>query len=77
MDKEAMIQNFKNQLETLNPILKSYERIHRVILLKEPWTVENNKLTPTLKLKRAIIEKEFHTRIEPWYESKDVVVFEV
>jgi long-chain acyl-CoA synthetase len=77
MDKEAMIQNFKNQLETLNPILKAYERIHRVIILKEPWTVENNKLTPTLKLKRAIIEKEFHSRIEPWYESKDVVVFEV
>jgi long-chain acyl-CoA synthetase len=76
MSSDDIYRNFKVQLETLNPVLKAFERIHRIIVLKEPWTVENNKLTPTLKLKRAIIEKEFHSRLEPWYESKDLVVFE-
>ncbi len=76
MSRDEIISAFNSQLNTLNPVLKPYERIEKVILLKEPWSVENNKLTPTLKLKRSIIEAEFHGRINGWFESKEKVIFE-
>jgi long-chain acyl-CoA synthetase len=63
-------------LEALNPTLKSYEKIKKIVLLKDLWTVENNKMTPTMKIKRNIIEKEFETKYEQWYEESETVIFE-
>ena len=70
LDRLHLIENLKEHLMRLNPTLKSYERIQKIVVLKEPWTVENNKLTPTMKIKRNIIEKEFESKIEPWYEQR-------
>ena len=76
LNKDEIAAGFMSQLESLNPVLKPYERIQKVIILKEPWTVENNKLTPTLKLKRSFIEAEFNSRMMPWFESKEQIIFE-
>ncbi len=63
-------------LNTLNPRLKTYERVQKIIILKNAWTVENNKLTPTLKIKRNIIEKEYSSQFEAWYNANDTIVWE-
>ena len=63
-------------MKDLNPRLKSYEKVQRLVILRESWTVENNKMTPTLKIKRNIIEKEFAPKLDGWYDSKDVLVWE-
>lgn len=76
MDKASLKQNLSEQLTNLNPILKNYERIKKIVLLKDSWTVENNKLTPTMKIKRNIIEKEFENRYEMWYEHADEIIEE-
>ena len=47
----------------------SYARVRRVILLREPWSVENGLLTPTLKLKRHRISARFEARIEKAYSG--------
>lgn len=41
----------------------------QVTLLKDPWTIENGFLTPTLKLKRRIIARAFFDQIEAMYEA--------
>lgn len=46
-----------------------YARVRRVIISDEPWTVENGLLTPTLKLKRRMIERMYAERIESLYAS--------
>ena len=46
-----------------------YARVHRVLLLRDPWTIENGLLTPTLKLKRAIVAQQFAAQIEELYEG--------
>ena len=47
----------------------SYARVRRVILLREPWTVENGLLTPTLKLKRYRIGERFQESLEKAYSG--------
>jgi long-subunit acyl-CoA synthetase (AMP-forming) len=37
-----------------------------MIVLKEEWTIENNSLTPKLKIKRPIIEQKYLALFEIW-----------
>ena len=75
-DKQVVKESLEETLKDVNPRLKSYERVQRIIILREPWTVDNNKMTPTLKIKRNIIEKEFTPKLDAWYDKKDLVVWE-
>ena len=46
-----------------------YAKVRRVILTREPWTVDNGLLTPTLKVKRARVLELFAEEIEALYGS--------
>jgi long-chain acyl-CoA synthetase len=46
-----------------------YAKVHRVMLTLEPWTIENGLLTPTLKLKRVTVTKQFSAEIEELYKG--------
>jgi long-chain acyl-CoA synthetase len=44
-----------------------YAKVRRAMLTLEPWTVDNGLLTPTLKLKRAVVLEQLGPRIEQLY----------
>ena len=44
-----------------------YAKVRRVSLLLQPWTIEDGLITPTLKIKRALIVKKFKKEIEAMY----------
>ena len=44
-----------------------YAKIRRVRICAEPWSIENGMLTPTLKMKRSVIEKHYSSAIESMY----------
>ena len=44
-----------------------YAKVNRVLLLREPWSVENGLLTPTLKIKRTEIAQQFAGQIKELY----------
>src|SRR3977135_3943492 len=46
-----------------------YIRVRRVVTTREPWTVENGLLTPTLKVKREKVQKKFAPEIERVYAA--------
>ena len=46
-----------------------YAKVNRVLLLQEPWSIENGLLTPTLKIKRAKVTERFAQEIELLYEG--------
>eukprot|EP00029_Vermamoeba_vermiformis_P011063 TRINITY_DN598_c0_g1_i1.p1 TRINITY_DN598_c0_g1~~TRINITY_DN598_c0_g1_i1.p1 ORF type:complete len:659 (+),score=220.18 TRINITY_DN598_c0_g1_i1:19-1995(+) len=52
--------------------LKGFEIIKNVYLESEPWTVENNLLTPSMKLKRPAIKKKYQSHIESLYKEPPV-----
>lgn len=47
-----------------------YAKIFRVALIPEPWSVNNEMLTPTLKIKRSKITQRYHAEIENLYAKR-------
>ncbi|HAG61716.1 MAG: long-chain fatty acid--CoA ligase [Legionellales bacterium] len=56
----------KKQVESF----KSYEKPKEFILLTEDWTIDNELLTPTLKIKRKNIEEKYSDLINTVYEKQ-------
>jgi long-chain acyl-CoA synthetase len=44
--------------------------------VKEPWTADNGCLTPTMKMRRRVIEERYMPLAAKWAERGDAVVFE-
>ena len=53
-------------LHTINSELESHQKIKGVLMIKEPWSIENGILTPTLKIKRHLLEQQYATLDENW-----------
>jgi long-chain acyl-CoA synthetase len=61
--QKKVLSRVKQQLHDF----PGYARIRRVSLMLEPWSVENGLLTPTLKVKRALVLKQFSEQVEALY----------
>ena len=62
----------KDLIRRANDRLKEfprYIRVRRVVATREPWTVENGLLTPTLKVKRDRVQQKFDAEIERAYAA--------
>lgn len=44
-----------------------YAKVRRLVVLTEPWTVENGMITPTLKVKRFEVLRRYQDRLEALY----------
>ena len=62
-------------LEAINNELDPHERLDFVAVVPEQWTVESGFVTPTLKLKRAALEKHYATHFERWAKQRKAVVW--
>ena len=60
----------------VNTGLPNYARIDKIIITKEGWTVDNGILTPTLKIKRNILEDRYARLLEKSAQAKEAVVWE-
>ena len=58
-----------------NEGLASHERLARMVISPEPWSVDNGCLTPTMKIKRSRIEATIASRIDDWYARPGPVVW--
>jgi len=61
------IKLVQSDVARLTAGLADYERIRRVALLPDELTIDNGELTPTLKVKRRVIDEKFGQLIEELY----------
>jgi long-chain acyl-CoA synthetase len=62
-----IVDLIQRQIEGLTPNLAKYERIKKVALLENEFTIEGGELTPTLKVKRRVIDQKYRDVIEKIY----------
>ena len=63
----AAVKLVERDVAALTAELADYERIRRVALLPDELTIDNGELTPTLKVKRRVIDKKFGELIDELY----------
>lgn len=72
-DKARYERTTKKVLDKMNAQLESHEQIKGVLMIKEPWSIDNGILTPTLKIKRHVLEQKYHEVGQNWPKDQLVV----
>ncbi|HEU5295810.1 MAG TPA: AMP-binding protein [Burkholderiaceae bacterium] len=62
-------------LDAVNRELPAYERLQMIVIAREPWSIDNGLLTPTMKIKRSRIEAAVQPQVDRWYAGADRVVW--
>jgi len=74
LDKTILEQDLLQTLAEVNASLDNHERIAKFVIMHESWTVENNLITPTMKVKRNILEKKHEDDFLKWQSKKDMKI---
>ena len=62
--KNVKNEQIQKEIEKININLSKIEKIKKFIVIKNQFTIENNMMTPTLKLKRYKIIKTYQNELE-------------
>ena len=65
----AAIKLVQREVTALTSDLADYERVRRVILLPEEFSIDGGEMTPTLKIKRSVIDEKYGALINELYEG--------
>jgi len=74
--RAGLTRTLEGLLEGVNRELVTYERLAFVAVAKDRWTIEDGSLTPTMKLKRSVVEARYAPEMERWYASARKVVWQ-
>jgi long-chain acyl-CoA synthetase len=76
MTKQVLENDFATLLKAINNELEKFEKLEKIVVMKENWSILNNQLTPTLKVKRNEVEKIHLPKYPEWYDHKEPVIWE-
>jgi long-chain acyl-CoA synthetase len=75
-DRDELVGNtrvvdfMRAEVEKATPLLASYERIKKIVLLGRDFDIEKGEITPSLKVRRSIIEGKYQDLIESMYREE-------
>jgi long-chain acyl-CoA synthetase len=72
---EQQTSALQQLLEQTNSQLEHHERLSKVIVVGEEWTISNGLLTPTLKIKRKAVDASFGDQYIPWSQEEKQVIW--
>jgi long-subunit acyl-CoA synthetase (AMP-forming) len=75
-EQAAIMASIGTHLDGVNQQLDHHERLAFATVVKDEWLTENGFLTPTMKMKRAAVEKAYKPNEEAWYAQGDKVIWQ-
>ncbi|WP_338476828.1 AMP-binding protein [Pseudomonas khavaziana] len=75
-DHRTLGAGLEHWLEQVNAALDKHERLRQLVVVKDSWAVENGFLTPTLKIKRNVIESTYGAHLQAWSARTETVLWQ-
>jgi long-chain acyl-CoA synthetase len=69
-----VLARYKRVVDEVNATLAPFETIKRLALVADEWSIEGDELTPSMKLKRRVVEKRYAAEIAEFYKDEATAV---
>ena len=69
VQNDAIVRFLLEEVDRSTPGLAPYEKVKKIALLERDFEIEEGEITPTLKVKRNVIEKKYKDLIESLYRD--------
>ena len=73
--RKALEASLAEHLKAVNRTLDPHEQMDCLVLTREPWTVDNDLITPTFKVKRNKLDDRFAALYEQWERTRRPVIW--
>ena len=70
-ESDKIIKLFEKEVAEATPDLSKYEKVKKIALLEDEMTVEGGEMTPTLKIKRRVVDEKYKDVIEKIYAEAE------
>jgi long-chain acyl-CoA synthetase len=74
--RQEIETSLSQHLSTINDKLDPHEQLDCIVVVTEPWSVDNGFITPTFKVKRNRIEEVYGPKYEVWVGSRKKVIWQ-
>jgi long-chain acyl-CoA synthetase len=68
---EKVVNFLKSEIDRATPNLASFERIKKIAILDRDFEIEKGEVTPSLKVKRNVVEKKYKDLIDSLYREEN------
>ncbi|HEY0972927.1 MAG TPA: AMP-binding protein, partial [Solimonas sp.] len=75
-NRDEIAAELATLLEHVNATLDPHEQLQFAVVVKEAWNIDNGFLTPTMKIRRNIIEKRYQPQVDRWFQTRQPVIWE-
>jgi long-chain acyl-CoA synthetase len=67
---ELVVARYQRIVDEVNATLAPFETIKRLAVVPDEWSIETDELTPSMKLKRRVVEKKYAAEIANFYKDE-------
>jgi len=68
--QERVVARYQRIVNEVNATLAPYETIKRIAVVPDEWSIETDELTPSMKLKRRVVEKKYAAELAAFYQDE-------
>lgn len=73
--KHEIEENLLPELKRVNEELINFQRISNLVIINDEWSIENKILTPTLKVKRNLIQDKYQDQMKNWSCKPEKIIW--
>jgi len=74
--RDTLEKSLEAQLESINRDLEAHERVAFLAIVEGPWTIANDLITPTFKIRRTKLETRYLDLVDGWVRQGRRIVWE-
>ncbi|MCD1647523.1 AMP-binding protein [Marinobacter adhaerens] len=74
--RKEIEESFKKLIADVNKTVDPHEQLAFITVVSDEWSIENSFLTPTMKLKRNVVEDAYQEKVDNWYAQRQPVIWQ-